>query len=233
MKVSLMVFNNYNDCYKLIFLKISKYIYLAVSSQLGLISVANKHLVAFEEYFLNQEDDLMALHSEIHPFILQAETIANPFSNVETNTKVNLIFQFKSTYINRAFFQISEKMSEPILVDLSDDPEVLSIYPTSSMNSILSLKNRKEVIFDNFNAVQHNNKFLTITKQRCNFLKQVTDECRRLTKYVIPYNEAYERYRHICTTELSCQNVSFCSTVIISIILHSLNIFICIWNIWS
>jgi len=145
-----------------------------ISSQLGLISVANKHLVAFEEYFLNQEDDLMALHSEIHPFILQAETIANPFSNVETNTK------------------ISEKMSEPILVDLSDDPEVLSIYPTSSMNSILSLKNRKEVIFDNFNAV--------------------TDECRRLTKYVIPYNEAYERYRHICTTELSCQNVSFCST---------------------
>ena len=50
---------------------ISKYIYLAVSSQLGLISVAIKHLVALKEYFLNEEDDLMALHSEIHPFILQ------------------------------------------------------------------------------------------------------------------------------------------------------------------
>ena len=62
-------------------------------------------------------------------------------------------------------------------------------------------------------ALQRNLKSI---KQKASFLKQVNEKCQRLMNHVIrPYDKAYERYRHICTTELSCQNVSFCPTVII------------------
>jgi len=53
------------------------------------------------------------------------------------------------------------------------------------------------------------------------FLVKIFGKCRRLLKYVIrPDDEAYKKYRHIGTTELSCRDVSFCPTVIILLIYH-------------
>lgn len=75
-------------------LVILKNIYLAVCSQLGLIGIANRHLLAFEEYFLNQEEDLLAIFSLVYPFIPLVDGTGSGVLDLKTNDKVIRILQF-------------------------------------------------------------------------------------------------------------------------------------------